>query len=101
MGNLIEDKQEGTAIDWNVYGKVSQVRKADGTTLSFRYDAAGNRVEKKVISPSGAGGLSPATCAMLPATCWPFTGRRAAGKKASRNSPFTAAVGWDSTGAEG
>jgi len=56
IGNLIEDKQEGTTIDWNVYGKVSQVRKADGTVLSFRYDAAGNRVEKQVISPFGGRG---------------------------------------------
>jgi RHS repeat-associated protein len=58
IGNLIEDKAEGSTIEWNGYGKVGRVRKQDGTTLTFRYDASGNRIEKRVTPPSGAGGLT-------------------------------------------
>lgn len=57
IGNLTSDASESiTAISWNVYGKISSITKATGggntTTISFLYDASGNRVYKKV-SPSG------------------------------------------------
>ena len=44
IGNLIKDSGEGIGnIDWTVYGKVASVNKTDGTTVSYRYDGAGNR----------------------------------------------------------
>ena len=47
-GNLIKDNAEGiTGIEWNVYGKIKQVVK-NGATISYQYDAAGNRVMKQV-----------------------------------------------------
>ncbi len=47
-GNLTKDIKEGiNNIEWNTYGKISKITKADGTQLSFLYDAAGNRVYKK------------------------------------------------------
>ncbi|MBT0813073.1 hypothetical protein KIH41_17425 [Litoribacter ruber] len=49
VGNLIADAEEGiTGIEWTPYGKVKSVNKSDGTKLEFRYDAAGQRIEKKV-----------------------------------------------------
>ncbi len=48
IGNLIKDQQENiTNIDWTVYGKVENVEKADGKTISFAYDATGNRISKR------------------------------------------------------
>ena len=44
IGNLIKDSGEGIGnINWTVYGKVASVNKTDGTTVSYRYDGAGNR----------------------------------------------------------
>jgi RHS repeat-associated protein len=51
IGNLIWDQEEGVKISWNPYGKVRQVVKGDTTTISFRYDGSGNRVEKKIVRP--------------------------------------------------
>ncbi|WP_143961163.1 RHS repeat domain-containing protein [Litoribacter populi] len=49
VGNLISDSSEGiTGIEWTPYGKIRAVNKSDGTKLEFRYDAAGQRIEKKV-----------------------------------------------------
>ncbi len=47
IGNLVQDKK-GRVEDilWTVYGKVAQVRKYNGSTTTFRYDAAGNRILK-------------------------------------------------------
>lgn len=48
IGNLVNDVAEGTEISWTPYGKVRAVTKADASmTISYLYDAAGNRVEKK------------------------------------------------------
>ncbi|MDR7130070.1 RHS repeat-associated protein [Algoriphagus sp. 4150] len=48
IGNLISDKEEGvTDIEWTPSGKVRKVTKSSGSPIEFRYDAAGNRVEKK------------------------------------------------------
>ncbi len=49
VGNLVADVSEGiTGIEWTPYGKIRSVNKSDGTKLEFRYDAAGQRIEKKV-----------------------------------------------------
>ena len=49
IGNLIEDEEKEIGeITWTVYGKVQSVEKNDGTTISYKYDAIGNRIYKKV-----------------------------------------------------
>lgn len=48
-GNLTVDTDEGMTIDWTPYGKVQEVIKTDSMTISFRYDAAGNRIQKTVM----------------------------------------------------
>ncbi|MBT0813144.1 hypothetical protein KIH41_17785 [Litoribacter ruber] len=49
VGNLVADVSEGiNSIEWTPYGKIRAVNKSDGTKLEFRYDAAGQRIEKKV-----------------------------------------------------
>lgn len=56
IGNLIGDLSEsGKTVAWNVYNKITGVSLNGGaTTLSFGYDAAGNRVRKeKEITASG------------------------------------------------
>lgn len=45
-GNLIRDVAEGLSIKWNLSGKVSQIIKDNGTIITFRYDALGNRIIK-------------------------------------------------------
>src|SRR5690606_13727569 len=48
IGNLISDDQEGISeITWNVYGKISSIEKAS-ITISYDYDASGNRIGKTV-----------------------------------------------------
>lgn len=51
IGNLVKDNEEGTTISWTPYGKVHEVLKNDGTATQYRYDAAGNRVERKLVKP--------------------------------------------------
>ncbi|SFD83906.1 RHS repeat-associated core domain-containing protein [Chitinophaga sp. CF118] len=47
IGNLISDAQAGISnITWTVYGKIERIDKTDGSSLEYRYDAAGNRVYK-------------------------------------------------------
>lgn len=54
IGNLIQDKTENiTHIQWNVYGKILAIEKAavnavDVSKISYTYDAAGNRIGKRV-----------------------------------------------------
>ena len=49
IGNLIRDSSEGiTKIAWTVYGKIDSIYKSNGTIISYRYDAGGNRILKKV-----------------------------------------------------
>ena len=61
IGNLIQDKAEGiNSIEWTVYGKISKIIKvkpAGTTTITYTYDASGNRISKNVVSP----GLSKTT----------------------------------------
>ncbi len=48
IGNLVSDSAEGiTRITWTVYGKIDSIYKG-GTVISYRYDAGGNRILKKV-----------------------------------------------------
>jgi RHS repeat-associated protein len=60
IGNLIKDSAEGiTNISWSVYGKILEIqRTATGsnptTDIQYTYDAAGNRISKKVTNSSGA-----------------------------------------------
>ena len=72
-GNLIFDESEHIVnIDWNVYGKISQIQKDpeekvydDGCggdapkvyDIAFKYDAAGNRVEK-ILKPHTSVGVN-------------------------------------------
>ena len=49
IGNLTKDRKEGIdSIYWNVYGKITQISKNDGTVIKYGYDAAGNRISKTV-----------------------------------------------------
>jgi YD repeat-containing protein len=50
IGNLVRDNAEGVSITWTPYGKVRSVTKDNGDVINFAYDAAGNRVEKEVIT---------------------------------------------------
>lgn len=57
IGNLTKDNGEkiGT-IEWTVYGKIKKITKADaeGTVIEYEYDAAGNRIYKKVTKGTTA-----------------------------------------------
>jgi RHS repeat-associated protein len=47
IGNLIKDTSGGISnIQWNVYGKIKTITKADGSSLEYRYDISGNRIYK-------------------------------------------------------
>ena len=53
IGNLIKDVKEGIDnIEWTVYGKIKKIVKTDGTTISYTYDVAGNRISKAVTKQS-------------------------------------------------
>lgn len=60
IGNLTADASGGlSSIAWNVYGKISQITKSNGNTISYLYDPAGNRVYKKQVN--GASPLNEIT----------------------------------------
>jgi RHS repeat-associated protein len=49
IGNLIADQEKGSKIVWTPYGKVRTVKmNNDSVVIKFRYDATGNRIEKRV-----------------------------------------------------
>ncbi|PSL46347.1 RHS repeat-associated protein [Chitinophaga niastensis] len=49
IGNLIKDFKEGiNNIEWTLYGKIKKITKADGSTIAYTYDVAGNRISKEV-----------------------------------------------------
>jgi RHS repeat-associated protein len=55
IGNMTNDNAEGiTNISWTVYGKISQITKNNGTTISYTYDASGNRISKVITKSSPA-----------------------------------------------
>lgn len=52
IGNLVTDNVQDVNITWTPYGKVRQVKSEGNTvTVSFLYDAAGNRVSKLTVKP--------------------------------------------------
>lgn len=54
IGNMTSDAAGGiTSITWTVYGKISSITKTDGSSISYSYDAAGNRISKTVTPASG------------------------------------------------
>ncbi|HEY9259743.1 RHS repeat-associated core domain-containing protein, partial [Chitinophaga sp.] len=49
IGNLTADLKSGIdTIVWTVYGKIQRIHKLDGTVITYAYDVAGNRINKKV-----------------------------------------------------
>ena len=54
IGQLVKDKQEQIdTIYWSVYGKIRYIKRSSGSpkpSLSFDYDASGNRIAKNVFS---------------------------------------------------
>ena len=53
-GNLTKDVKESIdSIYWNVYGKIASIKKQD-TTISYSYDAGGNRISKTVTKPGSS-----------------------------------------------
>lgn len=54
IGNLIAETPNGaSAISWTVYGKINSIALTGGGSLSYRYDAGGNRVYKLYNKPGG------------------------------------------------
>lgn len=54
IGNLIAETPKGaSAISWTVYGKINSIVLTGGGSLSYRYDAGGNRVYKLYNKPGG------------------------------------------------
>lgn len=62
IGNLISDAQEGiSSISWSVYGKVKKVTKVgNNSDIEFVYDAAGQRISKKIRTNNSGGSYTPA-----------------------------------------
>jgi RHS repeat-associated protein len=51
IGNLVRDSAAKIAdIQWTIYGKISSITKADGSQITYTYDASGNRISKQVGS---------------------------------------------------
>ncbi|WP_139169978.1 RHS repeat protein [Chitinophaga terrae (ex Kim and Jung 2007)] len=49
IGNLVKDVSSGLdSVKWTVYGKIKRIYKKGGTVIDYTYDAAGNRIGKKV-----------------------------------------------------
>lgn len=48
-GNMIWDQEKGVQVSWTPYGKVRSTSKSNGTVVTYRYDAAGNRIERKMV----------------------------------------------------
>ena len=53
IGNMTGDVAGNIqTITWTVYGKIASITKTDGATVSYTYDAAGNRISK-AVTPNG------------------------------------------------
>jgi RHS repeat-associated protein len=49
IGNMTKDIQGNIDdIQWTVYGKIKNIIKHDNTTISYTYDASGNRISKTI-----------------------------------------------------
>jgi RHS repeat-associated protein len=54
VGNLTQDTQGGVRqISWTPYGKIGKIEKTDGTVVTYRYDAQGQRIAKLFQSATG------------------------------------------------
>jgi RHS repeat-associated protein len=54
IGELTADNASSiTGITWTVYGKINTISKSGGISISFTYDAAGNRISKTYNNGSG------------------------------------------------
>jgi RHS repeat-associated protein len=54
IGNLMSETPNGaSSIKWTVYGKIRSIVPTGGGSLSYRYDAGGNRVYKLYNKPGG------------------------------------------------
>ncbi len=53
VGNLVVDQQADISVDWTVYGKIRSIgrytRGGGAWGTDYTYDAAGNRISKKII----------------------------------------------------
>jgi RHS repeat-associated protein len=55
IGNLIKNTADSiTSINWTVYGKISRIKKDDGTVIIYTYGTDGNRISKSIIKNGGA-----------------------------------------------
>lgn len=56
IGNLVGDATSGNPmqITWNVQGKIATITKPGVSTISYDYDASGNRITKSVQDQTGA-----------------------------------------------
>jgi RHS repeat-associated protein len=62
IGDIIGNQKENlTAINWTVYGKVAGIVKADGSTLDYGYDPTGKRINKTYKTGTGAAATSTTT----------------------------------------
>lgn len=53
IGNLVRNAEDNVTVKWTPNGKVREVNVSGGTSITtFRYNAMGNRVEKKVVANS-------------------------------------------------
>jgi RHS repeat-associated protein len=52
IGNLVQDKGDSVQVNWNVYGKISEVKPSSASSskphIKYLYDATGNRIAKEV-----------------------------------------------------
>jgi hypothetical protein len=48
LANLISEQENISNIEWTVYGKISRISKPSNFDLRYTYDAAGNRISKKL-----------------------------------------------------
>ncbi|RFM32358.1 hypothetical protein DXN04_21970 [Chitinophaga silvisoli] len=49
IGNLRSDQGAGIdSIEWTVYGKISRIKKSNGSEIRYTYDVGGNRISKRV-----------------------------------------------------
>jgi RHS repeat-associated protein len=46
-GSLVWDQHMSVKVEWTPFYKARKVTRQDGTVTTFRYDGAGNRIEKK------------------------------------------------------
>ncbi len=58
IGNLVVDRNKGVQITWDGHGKVTKVESDKGLVVTYRHNAAGYRIEKKVQRPDNSGTIT-------------------------------------------